>query len=89
MTDQAELIMLPVRSSHITHRGYDDDTKTLFITFAGGVDWMYENVPLETWFAFLEAPSAGKYFAQNIRKQFDGFKIPKPTDEPINVLAAG
>lgn len=49
---------------------YDDSTSTLAITFNNGRTYSYENVPVDEYAALVDAPSAGRYFIDNIRDQY-------------------
>ena len=83
--------MQPVRSSYLREIGYDEETRTLIIGFAGGNTFTYDDVPPETHAAMMGADSIGKFFHANIRKQFAATRMPVPPGaaEPVNVLAAG
>lgn len=57
----------PVTSSRIESIGWDEKTSTLEIEFKGGAVYRYDAVPLNVWVSFMEAPSKGSYFHNNIR----------------------
>lgn len=66
-----------VDSSMITSIGYDFSTCTLEIEFEGGVVWDYPGVPEYLWYEFENADSKGKFFHQNINKQYtpQGYRV--------------
>lgn len=51
-----------LQSSMLSSAEYDSDDKELAVTFSGGKTYHYVDVPIETYVALSEAPSAGKYF---------------------------
>ena len=67
----------PFSSSNIVSAGYDPATETLEVEFKRGVVWQYPHVPEQMWYEFLSAPSAGKYFSEQIRPRFGdlGFRV--------------
>ena len=65
------------KSTSIEHIDYHPAKDTLEIKFTSGLVYHYPDCPIEHYHALKEADSAGKYFAQNIRKQFDGVKVYK------------
>ena len=44
--------------------GYDYRTNTMTVVFRDGTWWDYNNVPEETWYAFVMAPSKGKFLKE-------------------------
>lgn len=64
-----------VESSLIASGNYSPSTQVLMITFKSGPTWQYLNVPESTYKAMREAPSIGKYFSANIKKQFPGSQV--------------
>ncbi len=58
---------IPVDSSMIRQLRYDPITKELRLTFNTDKDYSYDGVPSEVVTGILEAPSAGRYFNENIR----------------------
>ena len=60
----------PLASSNITSVGYDPQSETLEIEFTSGSVYQYYNVPQSIYDAFLKAPSAGQFFAYQIRNAF-------------------
>ncbi len=57
-------------SSNIVSFGYDASSETLEIEFMTGAIYQYYNVPQPIYDALLAAPSAGKFFAYQIRNAF-------------------
>lgn len=59
-----------IQSSMIDSVGYDPASKTLEVEFTSGPIWEYWAVSPDMYNALMSAPSAGKYFLQNIRGKF-------------------
>lgn len=53
---------IPVTSTTMTSLGYDLETRTLEIEFAGGDVYQYFDVPNEIYQELLSAESKGRYF---------------------------
>ena len=68
--------MKPVKSSNISHQGYDAASKTLAITFSSGATYHYPNVSWELVQKMGKAKSIGGFFASDIRNAFKGVKQP-------------
>ena len=51
----------PVNSSNIQSAGYDDDSKTLEITFNNGASYTYNGVPRTMYEGIFKATSAGGF----------------------------
>lgn len=64
------------QSSNIERVDFDDSTDTLSITFQGGDEYDYMNVPASLYRQFQAAPSAGSFFFRQIKNRynFDGPK---------------
>lgn len=60
----------PVSSTSLKSVGYDPQTQTLELEFASGSVYQYANVPPEVHQALLEAESLGRYFIDNIEKNY-------------------
>jgi hypothetical protein len=59
-------------SSHIFAISYDDESMMLYVQFRGnGRTYQYSNVPGDVVAGFYQALSAGQYFDQNIKGNFD------------------
>jgi hypothetical protein len=60
----------PVSSSNIVSVGYDAPSETLEVEFMSGAVYQYYNVPQSIYDAFIVAPSAGQFFAYQIKNAF-------------------
>jgi len=60
----------PVSSSNIVSVGYDAPSETLEIEFMSGSVYQYYNVPQSIYDGFIAAPSAGQFFAYQIKNAF-------------------
>lgn len=58
----------PLRSSTIKSAGYDPTTLRLEVEFQSGSLYEYSKVPERVFQDLMKAASAGKYFAQYIKK---------------------
>lgn len=67
-------------STTIDTATYDPITNLLIIDFKSGSSYLYYGVTLETWSEFMEAKSAGKFFAANIKTNPRFDKIKKDDD---------
>lgn len=65
-------------SSNLRRARYNGDAQRLEIEFQSGAEWTYLDVPVDTWKDLVEAPSPGKYFASEIKPNYEG--IPKLPD---------
>jgi hypothetical protein len=73
-----------VKSSTISHVGYDSDTKDLTVTFHHGGTYLYKGVTPEEHEALINAPSVGKHFHANIRPKYTGAKqAPRPEEVAV------
>jgi hypothetical protein len=60
-----------VDSNLILSIGYNSSSATLEIEFKrSGQIWEYYDVPEYVWFEFQASDSKGKFFLQNIKKQY-------------------
>lgn len=66
---------LAVQSKDIALVGYDSGENTLEVVFRSGGVYHYKKVPAEVHRDFLEAPSLGIYFRDNIKEKFSFEKI--------------
>lgn len=57
-------------SSVIRRFRYDEESRTLFVTFTSGEDYAYFDVPPEVNAGFKAAFSKGTFFASHIRDRF-------------------
>lgn len=53
-------------SSNIAKLQYDPDTAELRVEFRSNKTYVYDGVSMDIWNDFITAPSAGRYFNQNI-----------------------
>jgi hypothetical protein len=60
--------MKPVDSSHLFAVGHDPEQNKLRVQFRDGSVYEYDDFTQEHHEQFMNAPSHGKHFAQNIRK---------------------
>jgi hypothetical protein len=68
-------VICEYNSSNLKGASYDTSTKKLSVTFGSGAIYEYDDVPHETFSALNLAESQGKYFNQNIAKNFTYKKI--------------
>ena len=66
---------MPVQSSNIASVGYDPETNILEIEFTTGAVYDYPGVPQAKYDEMLMAPSVGRYFAAEIKKQYQGSRV--------------
>jgi hypothetical protein len=59
-----------ISSTAISSASYDDETKTLEVSFTSGQTYTFQNVPVEIFEGLISAPSAGKYYHSQIKGQF-------------------
>lgn len=73
----ADANLVPVKSSSISHVGYNTARKILFVRFNNGGVYAYRNVPEDQHKLLLEseADSLGKHFQKVIRPVFKGLKV--------------
>ena len=64
--------MPELESSHLKSAEYDPASRTLVVSFRNGRSYKYKKVPRKFYDGLLAAPSAGEYFARNIRAVFAG-----------------
>jgi hypothetical protein len=57
-------------SSNIARLQYDEETGELSVLFRSGKTYQYEGVDSDTWNAFTTAPSAGRFFNQEIKGKY-------------------
>ena len=63
------IALSPVDSSQVKAIGYDEETKTLAVTFTRGTGaiYHYPDVAKETYDAFMACDSAGTFFGKHIK----------------------
>ena len=57
-------------STAIRSIGYDNDSRTLFVTFVDGDLYAYFDVPPEACEAFRKSGSKGRHFAYQVRDKY-------------------
>ena len=70
------MVLEKVTSSSIDSIGYDPASQMLFIRFAAGTIYGYEQVPVEVYDNLLNSASKGIFFSQNIRGRYNYNKLP-------------
>jgi hypothetical protein len=63
-------------STAIRRFSYDDDSRTLFVTFTSGDLYAYLDVPRAVHAAFEDALSKGRFFGEAIRDRYRYVKMP-------------
>lgn len=58
------------QSSNIRSASYNLAERILEITFSNGGTYQYRNVPQEVFAGLLQAPSAGRYVARQIKNRY-------------------
>jgi len=64
-----------VESSNLASVGYNPESKILEVEFKHGGIYQYKGVPKDEYDALMNAESHGKYFAANIRNDYDFIKL--------------
>lgn len=62
--------MIPVSSSNLDAVGYDEKSKTLYITFHKSGTYAYDNVPESVYKGLMAASSKGQYHKAYIKRSF-------------------
>lgn len=70
-----EIIMIPVESSNIAGIGYSNVERVLRVDFLSGTRYRYEDVDSQIFDDFLAAPSKGRFFNSEIKREFDYVRI--------------
>lgn len=63
--------MIPLSSSNLSAYDYDEETRTLRITFKSGRTYTYADVPQSIADGLGTASSPGGYFNATIKNQYD------------------
>jgi hypothetical protein len=71
---------IQLRSSAVIAAGYDAETRTLELEFAGGRIYRYEAVPQGTYDWLLRAPSKGAYVARMISDRYEYRDVTPPSE---------
>ena len=64
-----------VTSSSIHSIGYDEPSQTLEVKFVHGRVYQYADVALEVFEQFLQAPSKGQFFQDEIRDAYPYIQV--------------
>lgn len=67
--------MQEVKSSTISHIGYDENAKKLMVRFKSGGEYHYMDVPKETHESLMKAESPGKFLNANVKNIFKFVKL--------------
>ena len=67
--------MISVTSSTIRAVDYSELDNVLTVEFNNGSTYTYQGVPKETYQAFLDSDSKGKFFNRNIRAHYEYKKV--------------
>ena len=70
----------PVTSSNIAEIGFDSADLALGVKFKNGGEYIFLGVSEEVYNQFLNAESAGKFFASNIKGKYSGSKVENPPE---------
>lgn len=70
-----EIELKEVKSSNISHVGYQPVTLTLLVKFKSGTTYSYAGVPAEEHQKFIAAESVGRHFQAFIRDKFQCTKL--------------
>jgi HTH-type transcriptional regulator/antitoxin HigA len=68
-----------IASSAILDIDYDDQSRTLYVTFVGGKTYAYDRVPRFVYESLASAPSRGTYFNKAIRDQYPYAEVAERT----------
>lgn len=60
--------MIPVSSSNLASVGYDENSRTLYVSFRNGRLYKYSGVSLQVYNGLMAASSKGQYFDRYIVK---------------------
>jgi len=66
------MIVVLLDSSVLTSAAYDEDKRTLRLTFASGDVYEYEDIPDYLFAVLIRAESPGSIFNEGIRPNFKG-----------------
>lgn len=74
--------MQEVKSSTITHVGYDADTAVLTVRFRSGGVYAYSGVPEQAHKDLMASESVGKHFQANVRDKYPTAKVEPVESKP-------
>lgn len=64
-----------VPSSSIDAVGYNEQQNTLYVRFASGAEYTYDDVTPTEYHALLGANSVGRHFHEHIKSKYKGTKV--------------
>ncbi len=64
-----------INASNIRSVGYDERNRMLEVEFSNGGIYQYSGVSAEVHRRFMNAPSPGSYFHDNIEENFSGKRV--------------
>ncbi len=67
--------MPALHSTNLASVNYNETTRDMTITFRSGAIYTYSDVDQETYDRLLSAPSAGAYFASQIKDKFEFVRV--------------
>ena len=67
--------MQPVASTMLSAVGYDAGDSKLYVEFKNGDVWEYDDVPEDMFDALTGGGSAGAYFRNHIRNEFNSRRV--------------
>jgi hypothetical protein len=72
---EGTLISVDIKSSNLKSATYDTESETMSVTFNSGGIYEYSKVPWNKFTKFRLSESQGKYFNENISKNYTFKKI--------------
>lgn len=72
---EGKIISVDINSTNIKNAVYDTEAKSLEITFNNNTKYSYEDVPWDLFTKFRMSDSQGRFFSQNISKNYKYQKI--------------
>lgn len=75
--------MQEVKSSTISHVGYDPATQELRVRFARGGEYLYKGVTEQEHADLMGAESIGKHFQARIRTRYTGARQASPGEHSV------
>lgn len=64
-----------VESSNVAKVGYIPEKEELHVIFKSDSHYSYEKVPVEVYNNLIKAESVGKYFNENVKKNYQFSKV--------------
>lgn len=69
------MAMWALDSSNLKGIEYDESSETLKVFFVKGPVWSYTGLPKNVYMAFRDAPSAGKFYASEVKGKYPGIQV--------------